>query len=98
MEQKILVTGYKSYSFDDEKTGKKFQGVKISYLSNESAKDNEVGFLPIQTTLPYEFLKKLDGSGSYKVLLTVTSGAGNKPNIEISDIEFIAPIDFRELI
>jgi len=97
MEQNVLIIGYKSYNFTDD-NGVIQSGVKVSYLSCESNKDNERGFLPIQQTMPYEFFNRLKGTGLYKAHFNMVSGSGNRPKIEISNFEFVRNVDLSKLL
>ena len=98
MEQKIIVTGYKDYSFVDEKTGKKQSGVKVSYLSQSYNEEHLSGNLPIQQSLPIEFLENLKGSGVYVATMVMGVGAGNKPTILIKDLKFVKTINFNDFL
>lgn len=98
MEQKIIVTGYKDYSFTDEKTGRVQSGVKVSYLSQSYNEEHLSGNLPIQQSLPIEFLDKLKGSGIYIATMVMGVGAGNKPTISIKDLKFEKTINFNDFL
>lgn len=97
MEQNVLIIGYKSYNFTNDK-GEVQSGVKVSYLTTESYRENERGFLPIQQSMPYDFFNKLKGPGLYKAKFSMVSGSGNKPKIDISDFEFVKSVDFSKMI
>lgn len=97
MEQKILITGYKSYNFKDT-NGDNQSGVKISYLASNNNTDTISGYLPIQQSLPYDFLKVLKGAGVYIAKLEFGVGAGNKATIKIVDLKFVKEVNFSDFL
>ena len=98
MEQKIIITGYKDYSFVDEKSGRKQSGVKVSYLSQSYNEEHLSGNLPIQQSLSIDFLDKLKGSGVYVATMVMGVGAGNKPTVSIRDLKFEKSINFNDFL
>lgn len=95
---KVIVTGLKSYSFKRE-DGQVLEGVKVSYLSEERAKNqNENGYLPLQSSLNLESLKDFkEVPGLYDVKYDMVPGKGNKPTLAITGFSFIKGVNLNEL-
>lgn len=94
----VIIIGYKTYEFtnDDKQI---VSGSKISYISKTGRLvENEVGHLPIQVTVPIEFVKTLkEIPGLYKPVYSVVPGKNNKPQLSIVNFEFIKKIDLVSL-
>lgn len=95
---KCLILGTKSYSFENDKN-ERIEGAKISYiLENKSMKENENGYLPLQTTGKLEILGQIkEVPGVYDVEFGMVPGKNNKPQLEITGFKFIKSCDLSNL-
>lgn len=96
---KVIVTGYKTYSFTNENTGQVLEGVKVSYLSEVKAQgQNESGYLPLQSSLNLDTLHSFkEVPGLYDVSYGMVPGKGNKPTLAINSFTFIKSLDLNNL-
>ena len=95
---KVIVTGYKTYSFTND-NGQVLEGVKVSYISSHKSKgQNENGYLPMQSSLNLEALEDFkDIPGLYDVNYQMVPGKGNKPTVVIGGFTFVKPVDLGNL-
>lgn len=95
---KVLVTGYKKYSFTRE-DGQVLEGVKVSYLSENKAQGiEESGFLPLQSSLNLNTLPSFkEIPGIYDVSYGMVPGKGNKPKLDITGFKFLKSVDLDSL-
>lgn len=96
---KVIVTGYRTFSFEDEKSGKKLEGVKVSFLGKHKASStNEYGHLPLQSTVDLSLLDSFkEVPGIYEAESEMVPGKGNKPTLAIIGFEFIKGVDLNAL-
>ena len=96
---KVLVTGIKTYNFTNKETGECIQGTKVSFLnSNPSNGQTEVGFLPMQSSLPLESSRDFkDIPGIYDAKFELVPGKGGKATLAVTGFEFIKPISIDGL-
>lgn len=96
---KVIVTGYKTFSFEDEKTGRKLEGIKVSFLGkNKTSSTNEYGHLPLQSTVAMHLLDCFkEVPGIYELENEMVAGKGNKPTMAITGFEFVKSVDFTKL-
>lgn len=90
---KVIILGAKTYRFENDKKDI-VEGAKISYIGEMmSTKQNEVGFMPLQSSLNLQTLATLkDIPGLYEVKYDMVPGRNNKPTLEISGFDFIKPV------
>lgn len=95
---KALVVGVKSYSFQNEQ-GQKIEGAKVSYLTSlESTKNNEVGFLPMQVSIPLNMLSQVNNVPAlYDVKFDMIPGRNGKPEVVVSGFEYLNEVDYLGL-
>lgn len=95
---KALVVGVKTYSFQNEQ-GQKIEGARVSYLTNiQSTKSNEVGFLPMQTSVPLNMINQVSVvPGIYDIKFDMVPGRNNKPEVVVSGFEFLNQVDYLGL-
>ena len=95
---KALVVGVKSYSFQNEQ-GQKIEGAKVSYLTSlESTKNNEVGFLPMQVSIPLNMLSQVNNVPAlYDVKFDMIPGRNEKPEFVVSGFEYLNEVDYLGL-
>lgn len=99
MEQKILILGFTSYNFEDNK-GVQRKGCKIQYITeNPVNEENKKGYLPITQNFDFEEFNKLKttGLGLYNAKLSMLPGANGKAILGITSLDFIENIDFESL-
>lgn len=96
---KVLITGFKAYSFNNKDTNELIQGVKVSFLPMEQAKgQSECGYLPMQSSLNLECAKDLkEVPGIYNAKYEMVPGKGNKPTLALTGFEFIKPVSLEGL-
>lgn len=95
---KVIILGAKTYCFENDKK-EIIEGAKISYLGElQSTKQNEVGYMPLQSSLNLQTLATLkDIPGLYEVKYDMVPGRNNKPTLEISGFDFIKPVTLETL-
>lgn len=95
---KVMVVGLKTYNFENQQ-GQKIEGAKVSYISDlESNKSNEVGYLPIQASVPLNLVTSLkEIPGIYEVKYDMVPGRNNKPEVTVVGFDFINSCDFLGL-
>lgn len=95
---KCIILGTKSYSFTND-DGQVVEGAKISYiLENKSTKNNEKGFLPLQTTVKLETLDSVKVvPGLYDIAFGMVPGKNNKPQLDITGFTLIKEVNFDGL-
>ena len=95
---KVLVVGVKSYSFKNQ-DGQNIEGAKVSYLTDTpSHKTNEIGYLPIQASIPLSMLKSFTTiPGIYEVKYDMIPGRNNKPEVTVAGFDLINEIDYLGL-
>ena len=95
---KVLVTGFKNYSFDD-KNGKKIEGTKVSYLSEVKISNDQVqGHLPIQANVDNSVVRSLkEIPGIYEEVYEMVPGKNNAPTPKLVGLNFVKGIDFKGL-
>lgn len=91
---KVLVTGIKTYNFTNKETGEVIQGMKVNFLNAlPSTAKNEVGFLPMQSSLALECEKDFkEIPGIYDAKYELVPGKGNKATLAITGFEFVKPV------
>lgn len=97
---KCLVLSSKEYNFTDS-NGKQISGVKIAYINKRpSTRENEYGHSPLITTCPISLIK---GKGLeklpaiYDLEFEQVTGAKNKPELLLVDLELVSSVDISIL-
>lgn len=95
---KVMVVGLKSYSFENDQK-QRVEGARVSYLTPiESNKSNEVGYLPLQVTIPVNMISSFsEVPGIYDVNFDMVPGRNNKPEIAITGFDFVKSVDYLGL-
>lgn len=91
---KVLILGFKTYSFENEKK-ERVEGAKVTYISeNKSSNMNETGYMPLQSSLNLEVVHASikDVPGLYDVKYDMVPGRNNKPTLAITGFDFIKPV------
>lgn len=93
---KVMVVGVKTYSFNDESKNKKIEGAKVSYLTPlASNKQNEIGYLPLQASIPLEMASQLqEVPALYDIKYDFVPGRNNKPEVIVTGFEFSKSVDY----
>ena len=96
---KVLVTGIKTYNFTNKDTGEVIQGMKVSFLNGQpSSGQNEVGFLPMQSSLALECSKDFkEIPGIYEAKYELVPGKGNKATLAITGFDFVKAVSIYGL-
>lgn len=93
---KFLVLSVKPYDFENDK-GERIQGARVSYLNRKpSARDNEEGFPPLIVTInDGDLVKELKQVPAiYDMEFEQVTGKNNRPELMLSSLEYVAPVDF----
>jgi hypothetical protein len=96
---KYLVLSVKSYDFENDKK-ERVVGAKISYLNRKpSKKENECGYPPLIVSInDKEVLSQLQQAPAiYELEFEQTTGKNNKPEILLTEVEYISPVDLSIL-
>lgn len=95
---KYLVLSVKTYDFENDKK-ERIVGAKISYLNrNPSKKENECGYPPLIVSIgDKEVLSQLTKAPAiYDLEFEQTTGKNNKPEIILTEVSYVSPVDFSE--
>ena len=94
---KYIVLSAKPYDFENSK-GERVKGVKISYINKKpSVKEGEYGHPPFLTSVTFDSAKgkRLEECPAVIELeFEQVTGKNNKPEIILTDLEYVAPVDF----
>jgi hypothetical protein len=93
---KYLVLSLKPYDFVND-DGERIQGAKVSYLNKKpSVRENETGFPPliVSITNPNLLQDLKSAPAIYDMDFEQVTGRNNKPELMLSSLEYIAPVDF----
>jgi len=96
---KYLVLSVKSYDFENDRK-ERIVGAKISYLNrNPSKKENEYGYPPLIVSISdKDVLGQLTKAPAiYDLEFEQTTGKNNKPEIILTEVAYISPVDFSVL-
>jgi hypothetical protein len=95
---KYLILSAKPYDFIDNASGKQVSGVKIAYLNKKaSSREGEYGYPPLLTTCSLELVKgkRLEEAPAvFELEFEQVTGAKNKAELLLTELEYIAPVDF----
>lgn len=92
---KQLVLSIKPYEFEN-KSGSVVSGAKVSYINKRpSSRDGETGNPPLIVNISDKNLISnfKEVPGIYDMDFEQVTGKNNKPELIISDLEFIAPVN-----
>lgn len=95
---KHLVLSVKHYDFEN-KQGERIKGAKISYINKKpTKKEGEVGFAPLMVSINNkELLESLkEVPAVYELDFEQITGKNNKPELMLTDIDLIAPVDLTQ--
>ena len=96
---KHLVLSVKPYDFEN-KQGNRVLGAKVTYINKKpSSRDKELGFPPLIVNVSdIDILNKIvEVPGVYNMDFEQVTGKNNKPEILLSDVEFISPVELEQL-
>ena len=96
-----ILLGAKPYSLTDERTGEKREGITLYVLPADEIKahkeGNIIGILPYKNSLGLDILKKIKTAPAvYEVSFLMTPGADMKPNVKITDLDYVG--EYHEYI
>jgi len=94
---KYLILSAKPYDFTND-GGERIQGVKIAYLNKKpSSREGEYGYPPLLATCSFDMTKgkRLEEVPAiFDMDFEQVTGKGNKAELFLTDLEYIAPVDF----
>jgi len=94
---KYIVLSAKPYDFTNS-NGENISGIKIAYINRKaSVREGEYGNPPMITTCSLDTVrgKKLDlAPAVFDMEFEQVTGKNNKPELLLTDLEYIAPVDF----
>lgn len=95
---KHLILSVKPYDFLN-KDGERVSGAKVSYVNKKpSSRESENGHPPLIVSVNSEIASKFtDVPGIYDMEFEQVTGKNNKPEIFLSDVELIQPIELEIL-
>jgi hypothetical protein len=93
--ERCLLLHARRYDFKDETTGRKVQGVKLTYLTGDvEAGDDQIGQVPLAISAPFDVWNDLGAvPGFYDVEFRQRPGKGGKPELKAVGLDFIEPVD-----
>ncbi len=99
MGDRVLVLGFKTYDFKDEKSGKQLSGGKISYITFlRQNQPNCIGNLPIQIKASKEMCDNLKAlPGIYDIQYSMVPGKNNVPQLEVSNFNYVGEVELDDL-
>jgi hypothetical protein len=94
---KYIVLSAKPYDFESSK-GEKISGVRIAYINRKSSpRENEFGNPPMITKCSLDIVKgkRLEEAPAvFDMDFEQVTGKDNKPELLLTDLDFVAPVDF----
>lgn len=96
---KCLVLSIKPYDFENNK-GERVQGAKVAYINKRAtSRENEKGNPPLIVAISNtEMLKEIsEVPAIYDLDFEQVTGKANKPELVLSGIEYIHPVDLSSL-
>ena len=92
---KYIVLSKKPYDFNNDKN-ERVAGAKVAYLNKKpSARDGEQGHPPMIVSVSEEMATKLiEVPAIYDMDFEQVTGKNNKPELILTDLQFVSPIDF----
>ena len=92
-----VVLGVQSWELEDEKTGKKLDGISVHYLDPASTEDSEdsKGIFPAKLTADKKLLNKFTTlPGKYRFDIGLKRTGGGKTGVELKDVECLGSVSF----
>lgn len=93
---KYIVLSVKPYDFENDK-GEHIEGAKISYINrNPSVREGELGYPPLIVSVTNKNLLKQLGEAPavYDMDFEQVTGKNNKPELLLTSLDFVSPVDF----
>jgi hypothetical protein len=96
--ERCLLLHARRYDFADEKTGRKVQGVKLTYLTGDiEHTDDQMGQVPLSISAPYETWRDLGAvPGFYDVEFRQRPGKGGKPELKAVGLSLVQGLDLDD--
>lgn len=93
---KVLILSAKSYDFTND-DNERLCGTKISYLVDQQADDDCLGFPPMSATLTKQDLmgQVKTVPAIYNIDFTLKSGKNNKAELVLSKLELVKPFELK---
>jgi hypothetical protein len=95
---KYIVLSANPYDFENTK-GDKISGVRIAYINRKSSsREGEFGNPPLITTCSLDIIKgkRLEECPAiFDMEFEQVTGKNNKPELFLTELEYIAPVDFN---
>jgi len=92
-----VVLGVQSWELEDEKTGKKLDGISVHYIDPASPSDSEdsVGIFPAKLTADKKLMDKFTSlPGRYKFDIGLKRIAGGKTGVELNSVDYVGSVSF----
>ena len=92
-----IVLGVQSWELEDEKTGKKLDGISVHYLDPASPADSEdsIGIFPAKLTADKKLMEKFTTlPGKYRFDIGLKRTGGGKTGVELKDVECLRSVSF----
>lgn len=97
MQQMIVIHSASQWSMADETTGEVRRGTTLWYTFDQSQSindDGSCGNVPAKITMPFEYLREIQGRGGAPIRAIATMvmrTKANKPTLEITEIDYNVP-------
>lgn len=98
--ERVIVLNARRYSFDDEKTGKRVEGVSVNYVTGDpSSEADRVGVEQLTVLAPLALYGDLaQAPAVYDLDFRHRPGAKGRVTLSLAAARFVAPVDFASFI
>lgn len=93
---KYIVLSFRPYDFQTDQ-GERVQGAKVSYLNRRpNVKEGEFGYPPLIVNITNQDIIKdiKEVPAIYEMEFEQVTGKNNKPELMLTSLEHVAPVDF----
>lgn len=100
MTEQVIILGYSTYSFEDEKTKRLIEGTTVHIISTTHQNDEYgVGYLPKRVTMPKDFSEYLEGLSFPHVAepVMVHQFTSKGPKAIVKSFQIKQPLQFSSL-
>lgn len=94
---KVLVTGFKAYSFQEKETGRQVAGTSMHYIDPEQVGDvGLVGALPVKQSVSDILAANLTKAPAiYEIDFSIRPDGRGRPQLQLSKIEYVKDFSFK---
>lgn len=90
-----IILSAREFDFTNDRQ-ERVQGVKLSYINPKVQQEGVKGFEPMLASVPAVFADSLGHlPGRYRMSFEVVTGPKNKPQLQLTELECLAPVDFH---